>query len=267
MTDTITATADISLPPEPAPTPVVDFDQFVSAAPKELQEAFQKNGVKDLETLTKSYNGLNSMLGKKGLIKPAEGASEDEIKAYKQSLYKEIGVPETGEYEFSLPEGIDDKYIDQKFLDELAGVAADNGVGATAFQAIIDKVMGAYKGMLDSALNPDYSGLQKTWGKEFDANMQAAKGFYDRLLKDNPLGEAINAKFGNDPDMLALAHALSKKLGEDSLSNTPTQTTSADYKTMGLQKTKEAMVARDKGDYKLAEKLQEEAREYYSKAV
>ncbi len=261
---------------KPAPTsqePVkIDFNQFLQAAPKEFQDLATKNGVKDLETLTKSYAGLNSMLGKKGLVKPAEGAAPEEIEAYTKSLYKEIGVPENGEYEFDLPENLDEKYVDQNFLNELAGVAFKEGVGAKAFQSIIDKVYGAYAKMIEDSGKPaDFSELKKEWGNSFDQKFEEAKSVFTKALnQDDPRVKGFNEKFGNDPDAIYAFAKLAEKFGvkEDRLGGAQQpQFDKATLDAQAFEKTGKAIDLYNKGDYKAAEILHAEARRLTEQAA
>lgn len=266
----ITATAEqVYVEPTTGEAPKAEtpsFETFISTAPKELQELFSKNGVKDFETLNKSYNGLNSMLGKKGLIKPAEGASEEEIKAYNEKLYNEyLNVPADGKYEYKIPETIPQEAVSQEFLDTLSATAKDIGIGKDKFQKIVDVIYDAYGKMLSTQETPSLDNLKQDWGKDVDKNIQEAHAFYKNYMSNDPAGQAAAERFGNDPDFLKFVYNMSKSLKEDRLSAPEEQKLSVeDIKKSAVEKTKQAMEARAKGNYALSEKLQKEAQELYS---
>lgn len=274
--ETVAATvnlADATPAAAPVETTTPDFGSFVEKAPTELKELFNKNGVKDFDTLAKSYNGLNSMLGKKGLVKPGEEASEAEKEAYTKSLYKEIGVPEDGKYEYALPEVFKTDFkdhVDQEFLDKLAGVAAQNGVNGKAMQAIVDTVMGEYADMLTESKG-DFTTLKTEWGNDFDTNVKLAHEAYKSGLNVNdPRVQAFEQKFGNDPDAVYAFAQLAKKIGikSDTMQG-PTQSTAvgkAEITQQAVAKTQAAMNAIKENKYNEAEKLQTEARELYARA-
>ena len=259
--------APVTAPTTPTDTP--SFETFSSTAPKELQELFTKNGVKDFDTLSKSYSGLNSMLGKKGLVKPAEGAPEEEVKAYNDKLYNEyLNVPADGKYEYKIPETIPQEAVSQEFIDSLAATAKEIGIGKDKFQKVIDVIYDAYGKMLATQETPSLDTLQKEWGKDVEKNTQEAHAFYKNYMANDPAGQAAAERFGNDPDFLRFVHNMSKSLKEDKLSTPESQKlTSDDMKRNAVEKTRIAMEARAKGDYALSEKLQKEAQELYAQAI
>ncbi len=112
-TEAIEATA------EEAQEQGLSFEQYLDSQPDDYKELLSKNGVDSFEKQSKWVGGLNSLIGKKGIIPPSEGASEDDIAKFKDEVFKHLGRPEAGEYEFDLPEGIAEEYVSQDFLDEL----------------------------------------------------------------------------------------------------------------------------------------------------
>lgn len=273
MMSSVVATAEPTYVPqtteEPAAEPI-KFETFLTSAPKELGELLTKNGVKDFETLNKSYSGLNSLIGKKGLIKPAEGASEAEIAAYQEKLYAEIGVPADGKYEYKIPETIPEDAVSQEFLDSFAATAKEVGVSKDKFQKLIDVVYDAYGKTLVAPQDGQVTieQLKKEWGKDYNAKAQTVDAFYKNVMKNDPSAEAAAQKFGNDPDFLKFAYNIAASLKEDKLDTPYAQTLSTeDIKKSAIEKTQQAMAARNKGDYITAEKLQKEIHEMYSKII
>lgn len=252
-----------------------DFGSFVESAPNELKELFNKNGVKDFDTLAKSYNGLNSMLGKKGLVKPADDAPEAEKEAYTKSLYKELGVPEDGKYEYQLPEkfGPEGQYkdhLDQDFQKGFEEIAARNGMTSKGVQELSDHIWNAYGEMIEESRG-DFTSLKTDWGNDFDNNVKIAHEAYKTGLNVNdPRIQRFEQKFGNDPDAVFAFANMANKFGikSDSLQG-PTQTTAvgkSELTQQAVAKTQAAMNAIKENKYNEAEKLQTEARELYARA-
>jgi hypothetical protein len=161
--------------------PSIKFEDFTKVIPQELKSLYEKNGVKDFDSLKKDYEGFNSLKGKKGLVKPAENAPEDVKQAYQKQLFQELGVPEDGAYEYELPEIVKEEWVDQGFLDELAAVAADNGINKKAFQEVINKVYGKFGEMVSKAMeSQSQEGLKKEWGDSFTENAQLANNIFKK---------------------------------------------------------------------------------------
>ena len=125
----------------------ISFEDYFNTIPEDKRTILSKNGVKDTDTLLSSYEGLLSLKGKKTapLNPPPENATDAEKAEFQKALYNHLGVPETGEYEFNTPEGVDAEIIDTEFVNALAGVASKNGINASGFQAIIDTIYPAYQ--------------------------------------------------------------------------------------------------------------------------
>ena len=245
------------------------FNNFVTSAPKELQELFSKNGVKDFETLNKSYSGLNSMLGKKGLVKPAEGASEEEIKTYNEKLYNEyLGVPTDGKYEFKIPDNIPQEVVSEEFLNDLQVKAKEVGVSKDKFQDLVDVIYAHYGKSLENAVGPTLSDLQKEWGRDAEKNIQAAHAFYKNYMASDADADALAKKYGNDPIFLKGMHKLASLMKEDRLEAPQENKFSIEEtKKSAMNKMREAMEARNKGNYILAESLQKEYQELLAKTI
>lgn len=140
MTDNLDTTIETTTPEAPQFT----FDNFIQTYPEEKRAVFEKQGVKDFDTLHKSYEGLLGLIGKKGLIKPNDDAPEEQKTAYKEQLFKELGRPETPEYEFAIPEGIKEDLVSNEFTDGLADIAFKNGLSKEGFQDLINHIYTAY---------------------------------------------------------------------------------------------------------------------------
>lgn len=124
--------------------PSIDFNTYMGSLPSEAQEMYKKNGVDSFDKQTKWVAGLNTALGKKGLVRPSDDATEEAKTAYKDAILKEMGRPDDGKYEFDLPEGSKDEYYSEEFLGGLAKVAYDSGMDQKGFQNLVDAIAKPY---------------------------------------------------------------------------------------------------------------------------
>lgn len=194
------------------------FDNYFNQLSPESQELFKKNGVDSFEKQEKWVSGLNSLIGKKGLINPGENASEEQKAEYKNTILNELGRPENGEYKFDVSEKIPEQHINQEFLDGLAKLGYESGLNNEGFQNLINHIYSGYEKTV-SYIN-DLEGKIKEMGSE---------GTLDDRGSVNP--------------------AVTKA------------TVHEQAKDMSI-KAREAF---NKGDFKTATNLQEQAKEMYNK--
>ena len=141
----------------------------------EFKELFENKKITDEQSLGKWALNANSLLGKKGIIPPSEEATDEERAEFNNQINQLRGVPENGEYEFDIPEGIPDEVIDnesgQAFRDDLAGLAQEYGMSPEGFQKLIDLIYGAY-------------------GQEFAANQQVINELRGKLGENIKMDDA-----------------------------------------------------------------------------
>lgn len=155
-------------PESPAPVTsasTVDFNAYLSVLPPEGRELFKKNGVDSFDKQVKWVANLNSAIGKKGLIRPDEKATDEEKRSYRDSLLKEMGRPDDGKYEFELPEGSKDEYYSDDFLNGLALVAYENGMSKDGFQKLLAAIATPFNGLV-SQWETQLGDLKKKIGSE-----------------------------------------------------------------------------------------------------
>lgn len=164
--NTATPAPQVEATPQANTAPQIDFSAIMSAIPEEYRSVLEKNGVKDLETLGKSYKGLVHLKGQKGLIPPRENATDEEKTAFKSELHKLIGVPDAEKgYEYTLSENIKADYVNDDFVNELANIAYENGVSNTAFEKIVNTMYEAYTQEKDEML-AEIESLKAKLGQE-----------------------------------------------------------------------------------------------------
>jgi hypothetical protein len=232
--------------------PSYSFDDFKSALPETLSESFNKNGVKDFESLDKHYNNLNSLIGKKGLIKPDEGAAPEAVAEYNKKLFAELGVPQDGVYNVPTPEGWGEgNGITQDILDGLATMGVEKGLTPAAYEGVLglmnetaSKLKAQSAEMFGTA-----EALAKEWGNEAETNSKLAEQFVENNM---PEAKALLEL----PVFKKFALELAKKTGDDTLrSGEVNDTTKADLNDKLNDLTRDAIAARNSGDYKLVESL------------
>ena len=243
-------------------TPAISFDDFKSALPETLSESFNKNGVKDFESLDKHYNNLNSLIGKKGLIKQDEGAAPEVIAEYNKKLFAELGVPEDGVYNVPTPEGWgEDNGITQEILDGLATMGVEKGLTPAAYEGVLglmNETAGKLKAQSAEMFGTEES-LNKEWGNEAETNSKLAEQFVE---KNMPEAKALLQL----PVFKKFALEIAKKTGDDSLRNGEgIDTTKADLNDKLQALTRETIAARNSGDYKLAESLDRQRQDILAK--
>lgn len=197
-------------PPTETPqtqAPSLSFDDFMKNIPENYRAVFEKNQVKDFETLGKSYEGLLSIKGKKGLIPPSENATEEERTAFQKELHKYAGVPEDGKYDFELSENVNLDYVNDDFLNELATIAFKSGINQKGFGEIVNTIYEAYTAEKDELLSEIQSLRQKlgiegkmelpTSPAEPTDYVEAGKkemSLYYQLLREGKTAEAAEKK-------------------------------------------------------------------------
>lgn len=134
------ATTETLITPDTTSQTSFGYTDFINQYTPEQRQVYEKQGIKDFDTLHKSYQGLLSKIGEKGLIPPKETASEQEKADFTKQLYKHIGVPENGTYEYAVAEDVNADLINDDFVSNLAKIAYDNGVPSKAFENIINQV-------------------------------------------------------------------------------------------------------------------------------
>jgi len=172
-------------PPMGAP-PATGDNPSVGGADKpftdSLPEAYRNDPTfkdyKDLDGLLKSHKELSGKLGQKVIERPGDGATEDQLKAYRAA----IGVPESAdEYKFdtnNLPEGID-KEGTETLLGLLAPVFQESNIPAQDAAKFVESYLTKIQPELEKSLE----------GK-----------FADSSLSDDKFNELMKTVYGDKAD-------------------------------------------------------------------
>lgn len=130
--------------PSASQAEALQFETYVNALSEADRELLAKNNIDSFEAQSKWVNGLNNVLGKKGLINPGEDASDAQKTEYRDSLLNELGRPSDGNYEFDMPDGVKQEWVNDDFTQKLADTAYANGMNPEAFQQLINDIYSVY---------------------------------------------------------------------------------------------------------------------------
>lgn len=240
----------------------VDFESFKSALPETTQGLLDKAGVKDFDSFSKDYETLTGLIGKKGLMRPEEGADEETINKYTQQVFKEMGIPDDGVYNFDVPEQLQSGDISQELLNDLATIGVQKGITPGAFQGVVDslaKTMDMVKAKSAESFGTE-DALKKEWGESYQANNDKVEAFIEKVSPEakSLLGLPAFKKF---------AMNIAKSLGEDKMDTGEIdKDTKMDLQKQAKEKTAEAILLRSKGKYNEAAELQREAHDLLAKS-
>jgi hypothetical protein len=223
-----------------------------------------------VQDLVKAHQDLRKQLSG-AIVPPGKDATDEQVKAYREKM----GIPETPDaYEFDLPEGAEQTEADKAFEGEMRKALHEAGVPASAAKAVGTAFMGYIQQQQEAqtAQDTEYqqqaeAALRKTWGKDYDANVQYA-GEADNRMFDGQLGQLelkSGQLLGSHPDFLKGMAPVGRMFGEGEIHIAPS---AADAQTMrdqadqARQKRQDALA---KGDQKSARHWDEEERKILAK--
>jgi hypothetical protein len=206
---TLLSSAPASATDAPAPA--------VAEKPEWLPEKFWRNDKADVESLSKSYQGLEQLLGKKAnaIVPPSEKSTPEEVAAYR----KAIGVPESPEaYNLKpeqLPEGVT---WDDNVAKKAAELAHKHHIPAAAMQEFMKFDMEraalmnqAAAQMIETQLETGRAELQKVWGDKMPEKIELARRAAVTAGVD-PTSQGFV-----DPQVVKAIVNLAEKLSDDKL--------------------------------------------------
>ncbi len=206
---TLLSSAPASVTNAPAPE--------ITERPEWLPEKFWRNDKADVESLSKSYQGLEQLLGKKAnaIVPPSEKSTPEEVAAYR----KAIGVPESPEaYNLKpeqLPEGVT---WDDNVAKRAAELAHKHHIPAAAMQEFMKFDMEraalmnqAAASMIEQQLESGRAELQKVWGDKMPEKIELARRAAVTAGVD-PTSQGFV-----DPQVVKAIVNLAEKLSDDKL--------------------------------------------------
>ena len=197
--------------------------EWMATLPPEIQNDPSIQNFEDVASVTKAFIETKSKLGQVSasrLVMPGKDAKPEEVDAF----YTQLGRPEKPEgYEIA-PGTIPNEMLSsaemQAELDDMRKFAYANGVTKTQFNKLVgyrvEKQIAAQKaaeaaGKQQSAAAEN--ALRREFGAQYDHRVAGAQKIVDTYGGEN--AERLVAKFGKDPDFIALLGRMTADMSED----------------------------------------------------
>lgn len=195
---------------------------WASGLPDELKSSASLANYKDLPSFVKSALEAEKLIGKKGIIKPGENASPEELNKF----YNELGRPEKPEdYGFKRPENWPKEF---QFSEALVpkvqemfhkrGIPADmaQGLWEDYHQLISEEAQSGFN-LSKQQVEQGISNLKQEWGGEekYNANVETAKMAVREFGGDELINFLEESGLGDHPAMIKAFANAGKSLRED----------------------------------------------------
>lgn len=257
------------MPPETPATPAGQPQEWLNAFPEDIRnspdyaDTFKSIGEKyknDSGQIMKGLLNAYKAVGKaqEGMIKiPGEQATEDEKKAFSDTLRKFYGAPETPDkYEGAVKVKGDDGAEVELQLDPVTDKTIREflhsaGLGNQHYQAAIDAI---YK-MNQEAITEAHGALQDEWGRNFLPRLNMVKREIQRI-PDEVFRSELVQKYGNDPLVAKLVYHFVQGRKEDTIPDDPgfqTNLTAGDVEVKMRELQNEMLKEQDKTSAHYAE--------------
>ena len=194
---------------EPAPTEAPTATETPQAAPSTPD---WRSGLSDdykgkysefsnPNDLMKSYDSLVKKMGQNPISRPKEGASDEDMAAFRKSLSAELGATENvADYGVNLAEDLPD-FVKAGFTDEIMAryqqKAIESGMNPTQFQGIVNEYVAETLSSLDGMREATNAALAEKYGDEtqelLKGTTEFAKQYFPEFLDDPYLGNNFNA--------------------------------------------------------------------------
>ncbi len=188
--------------------------------PEEHKAEESLKNITNFGDLVKGYVNAQHTIGKKGVIIPEEGASDEEMNAFHTAM----GRPEKAtDYEFAKPNLPDGMEFDEKLDAGFREFAHKNGLSQKKAAAISDwyngnmiEAYGANTKAIKANQEESVALLKKTWGKDADANFALAEKAFKTFVPDETK-QAMFGKLGDSPALIEAFLSIGKAMSEDKL--------------------------------------------------
>lgn len=203
---------------------------FLDVIDNQFREDPSISKFSNVNDLVKEHVNLQSLLGRKGVILPKEGDSEEIWNKYRS----EMNVP--SEFTGYLNEETSEE---NELLSHLAKVAHENNLSLDQYQNIIkgyESWQQEYNVISEKEINlktnENINSLRKEWGRAFEAKTDIGASALNNLTNGN--SEAIanmqlsdGTFLGNNPDFIRIMASVGETLQEKGLMEGITSNTSA----------------------------------------
>lgn len=191
----------------PSTPPAADWR---AALPEDVRAAPSMQKFKDPAELAKSYLEAEKLIGRKGVIVPGEGATPEEVAAYRAA----IGVPEAPDaYGLAAPEGLPEGVWNEESAKVYAAKAHELGLTGAQAKGLAEWFAKSQAEAMGAA-EPWEPKLKQEWGAQFQDNLALAQ----RAARQFGADEATLAKLAGaagDAGVMRMFHKIGAALGED----------------------------------------------------
>ena len=178
----------------------------------------------------KAFAEAQKLIGKKGILPPSEGATDEEKAEFVKQVYQALGeeVPEEVDgYEFDeiedLPEELKD--FDATLKDKILTYAKDKHLSKQRANELYniaqELLVESYNNNIeatDQAIKAAETALRKEWGKAYDTKLANAS----KLAKQfDEATQSFLKQHEGDPRLIKLLATMAEKVSEDNLKGTP----------------------------------------------
>jgi hypothetical protein len=195
---------------------------FIDYLPAEAKSDPSITKYKTGEDLFKGHKNLVEMIGKKGVTLPAEGASEDEVNKF----YNSMGRPEKSDaYQFAKVENLHPEVAvtaeaEKGMKDILHKVGLSNKQADalnTLYLTRMSEALVKRDQENEQSKKETQTVLQREWGNKYPENLALANRLVKVFGGDNVI--AALGDLGGNPDVLKFLSSIGRKLSEDSINN------------------------------------------------
>jgi hypothetical protein len=172
----------------------------------------------DVSNLAKAHVELQKKFGQKGIFKPADNASPEEIRAFREA----IGIPtDPAKYDLGKFEGVE---VPKETIAWAQKMGAEQGIAPAAMKALMTEYMKIEAGVktgttkaAETAMKVGLESLKKEWGDAYDQNIQKANFVAEKMGGKDFVAELVKAGVHNSPTILKTLANAAKLYGEDTL--------------------------------------------------
>ncbi len=192
--------------------------------PEEMRANATLSKYSDVTNLAKAYLSAQEMIGKKGIIKPADNATPEEWQAF----YESMGVPKADQYKLD-PTKFQGVSFPQESIEWAQQAGAKHGIRPDQMSALMQE-FGQFEIARDNASAEEISkltseqieSLKTEWGEGYDSNLKKSLVAFNHIaqlagIKQKDAMDWLNSGAGDDYVMIKLMAAASKLIGEDTL--------------------------------------------------
>jgi hypothetical protein len=195
----------------------------IETIPEDIRKDPNISKYKTLEELAKGHLETIKLIGKKGVIIPGEGATQEEIDKFQIALGRPV-KPE--EYKFTPVENLHpDIKITPESENAYKGIAHKIGLSQAQadnlnkwFLETVSAGLTVQANLEETAMKEAETKLRQEWGANFDTNLALAKRLVDKF--GGKEGTDAFGDLGNNPAVLKILASIGKKLSEDSIEHT-----------------------------------------------